>query len=109
MLIRKKIIATNTKLVENQNTLLEQYKILGSELERRMSELEDQKEKIETLKRQHDELTEQLKQGVADEMTLLRVQMREHRENIEKAADMTDEQLMVWIDSKMEETRLFTD
>lgn len=105
----KKIIATNTKLVENQNSLLEQYKILGSELERRMSELEEQKEKIEILKRQHDELAEQLKQGVADEMTLLRVQMREHRENIEKAADMTDEQLMVWIDSKMEETHLFTD
>ena len=105
----KRIIATNTKLVENQNTLLEQYKIQSSELERRLNELEEQKEKIETLKRQHDELVKQLMQGVADEMTLLRMQTREHRENIEKAADMTDEQLMVWIDSKMEETHLFTD
>lgn len=105
----KKIIAANTKLVENQNTLLEQNKIQGSELEKRLDELEEQKEKIESLQRQQDELTEQLMQGVADEMTLLRVQTREHRENIEKTADMTDEQLMIWIDCKMEETRLFTD
>ena len=105
----KKIIAANTKLVENQNTLLEQNKIQGSELEKRLDELEEQKEKIESLQRQKDELAEQLMQGVADEMTLLRVQTCEHRENIEKTADMTDEQLMVWIDCKMKETRLFKD
>ena len=33
----KKIISTNTKLVENQNTLLEQNKMQGTELEKRMS------------------------------------------------------------------------
>ena len=37
----KKIISTNTKLVETQNTLLEQNKIQGSELEKQMSELEE--------------------------------------------------------------------
>ena len=119
----KKIISTNTKLVENQNTLLEQNKIQGNELQRRMTELEEQnskleeqqkeleeqKEMIEALQRQQDELSEQLRHNTLDEVTLLREQTRQHREQIELTADMTDEELMGWIDQKMDETRLFTD
>lgn len=119
----KKIISTNTKLVENQNTLLEQNKVQGSELEKRMneleeqntkleeqkSELEEQKEMIEALQRQQEELALKLKHSTPDEVMLLREQTRQHREQIELTADMTDEELMEWIDQKMDETRLFTD
>lgn len=108
---------------KNQNTLLELNKIQGSELEQRMRELEEknsvleeqkrvleeQKEIIETLQRQQLELAEQLRHSTLDEVTRLREQTRQHREHIEQTADMTDEELMVWIDQKMEETRLFTD
>lgn len=112
----KKIISTNKKLVENQNTLLEQNKMQGSELEKRMSELEEQKseleeqkEMIETLQRQQEELAAQLKLSANDEVVQLREQTRQHREHIEQTADMTDEELMAWIDQQMDETRLFTD
>ena len=112
----KKIISTNTKLVENQNTLVEQNKIQGRELAKRMSELEEkkgelevQKETIEALQRQQEELAERLKHAKMDEVTLLREQTRQHREYIELTADMTDEELMAWLDQNMDETRLFTD
>ena len=112
----KKIISTNTKLVENQNTLLEQNKIQGGELERRMSELEEQKSKfeeqkemIESLQRQQEELAAQLKHSAMDEVMQLREQTRRHREHIELTADMTDDELMEWVDQQMDETRLFTD
>ena len=62
---------------------------------------------IETLQRQQEELAEQLKHSVVDEVTLLREQTRQHRKHIELTADMTDEELMAWIDQQMEETLLF--
>ena len=119
----KKIITANTKLVENQNTLLELNKMQGSELEQRMSELEEknsileeqksaleeQREMIETLQRQQEELAEQLKHRAFDEVTRLREQTRQHREHLEQTVDMTDDELLVWIDWKMDETHLFTD
>jgi AraC-like DNA-binding protein len=105
----KKIISTNTNLVETQNILLEQNKKQGSELEKRLSELEEQKGIIETLQRQQEELAEQLKHSAIDEVSLLREQIRHHREHIEQTTDMSDEELMAWIDKKMDETRLFTD
>lgn len=105
----KKIISTNTKLLENQNTLLEENKIQRSELEEQRSELEKQKVMIETLQRQQEELAEQLRLSTMDEVTLLREQTHQHRENIIQTADMSDEELMAWIDQKMDETRLFTD
>lgn len=98
----KKIISANTILVENQNTLLEQNK-------KQSSELEEQKEQIEALKRHQEELEEQLKHGTLDEVMLLREQTRQHREHIELTADMSDEELMGWVDQMMDETRLFTD
>jgi AraC-like DNA-binding protein len=105
----KKIISANTKLVENQNTLLEQNKMQGSELEKRKSELEEQKEMIRSLQQQQEELTAQLKHRTMDEVTQLREQTRQRREQIEQTADMTDGELMGWIDQQMDETRLFTD
>ena len=105
----KKIISANTRLVENQNTLLEQNKMQGSELEKRMSELEEQKEMIRSLQQQQEELTAQLKHRRMDEVTQLREQTRQRREQIEQTADMTDGELMGWIDQQMDETRLFTD
>ena len=105
----KKIITTNIKLLENQNTLLEENKIQRSELEEQRSKLEEQKEMIETLQRQQEELAEQLRLSTMDEVTLLREQTHQHRENIIQTADMSDEVLMAWIDQKMDETRLFTD
>lgn len=105
----KKIISTNIKLLENQNTLLEENKIQRSELEEQKRELEEQKEMIETLQRQQEELAEQLRHSTMDEVTLLREQTHQHRENIIQTADMSDEELMTWIDQKMDETRLFTD
>ena len=77
----KKLIDANTKLVDNQNMLLEQNKMLA----------------------------ERLKHSTLDEVTLLREQTRQHREHIKLTAEMTDEELIAWIDQKMEETRLFTD
>ena len=112
----KKIISTNSKLVENHNALLERNKKQGDELQKRMSELEEQKSEleeqkgmIEALQRQQEELVEQLKHSTMDEVMVLRKQTHQYREYIEQNADMTDEELMMWIDQKMDETRLFTD
>jgi len=79
----KKIISANTKLVENQNTLLERNEVLT--------------EKLQALPK------------VNDEVAKLREQTQHHREHIMRTADMTDEELLAWIDEQMEETRLFTD
>ena len=88
----KKMISTNTKLVENQNTLLEQNKQQENELEKRINELE-----------------EQLKQHIEDEVTLLQEQTRQHRERIELTADMNDDELIAWLDQEMDERQLYTD
>ena len=86
----KKMGSTNTKLVENQNTLLEQNEQRESELVKRI-----------------DDLEEQLKQHI--EVTLLQDQTRPHRERIELTADMSDEELMAWMDDEMDERLLYTD
>ena len=86
----KKMVSTNTKLVENQNTLLEQNEQRESELVKRI-----------------DDLEEQLKQHI--EVTLLQEQTRPHRERIELTADMSDEELMTWMDYEMDERLLYTD
>lgn len=119
----KKIISINAKLVESQNTLFEQNRAQGGELQKRMNELEEQnsilkeqqneldeqKKMIATLLRRQEELAEQLKHSTPDEVMLLREQTRQHREYIELTVDMTDEELMEWVDQKMDETSLFTD
>ena len=119
----KKIIDTNTRLVENQYLLVELNRQQGSELEKRMTELEEQSSRlkqqksalaeqkgmIETLQRQQEELAEQLKHAIPDEVMQLQQQIQGHREQLELTADMTDDELMLWIDAQMDETRLFTD
>lgn len=91
----KKIISANAKLVENLNALLDQNKRHD----------DDKKE----LKHHINELEKQLKQKNDEEVTLLRKQTHQYRKNIELTADMSDEDLMAWIDQKMDETHLYTD
>lgn len=88
----KNMISTNKKLVENQNTLLEQNTEHKIALEKRI-----------------DELEEQLKHHTLNEVMLLQEQTRQHREHIELTANMSDEELMAWIDQEMEERPLYTD
>lgn len=88
----KSMISTNKKLVENQNTLLEQNTQHEIALEKRI-----------------DELEEQLKHPPMDEVELLQSQTRQRREHIELTADMNDGELMAWIDQEMDERQLYTD
>lgn len=88
----KKIIDTNSKLVENQNAILEQNKVQENELEKRINQLE-----------------EQLKHSDVDEVMLLQKQTYQHREHIEMTANMNDEELMAWVDQEMDERQLYTD
>lgn len=88
----KSLVSTNKKLVENQNTLLEQNMQHELALEKRI-----------------DELEEQLKRHPMDEVSLLQEQASQHREHIVLTANMSDEELMAWIDQEMEEKRLYTD
>jgi AraC-like DNA-binding protein len=91
----KKIIGTNSKLVQNQNMLVEQNKQQGRE--------------IEALQKQQEELAEKLKHAIPDKEMQLRQQIQEHREHIERIADMTDDELLAWVDLQMEEKKLYTD
>lgn len=91
----KKIIGTNSKLVQNQNMLVEQNKQQGRE--------------IEALQKQQEELAEKLKHAIPDKEMQLRQQIQKHREHIERTADMTDDELLAWVDLQMEEKKLYTD
>ena len=88
----KNMVSINTLLVENQNALMEQNRIQNDEFRRRINELE-----------------EQLKKHIEDEVTLLREETRQQREQIELTANMGDEELLDWINQKMDETRIYTD
>lgn len=88
----RKIISANAKLVEDQNTLIEQHKNDETELKNRISELE-----------------EELRFQTGDKVTQLREQTRQYRENIELTTNISDEDLMTWLDQKMDETHLYTD
>ena len=88
----RKIISANAKLVEDQNTLVEQHKNDETELKNRISELE-----------------EELRFQMGDKVTQLREQTRQYRENIELTTNISDEDLMTWLDQKMDETHLYTD
>ena len=102
----KKIISANTKLVENQNTLLEQNKMLAEKLQ----ESEARNDSAEREKLQGGAAAgAQAQPKDKDKVTILREQTQQHREHIRQTADMTDEELLAWIDEQMEKTRLFTD
>ena len=95
-----KIIDVNVKLAESQNTLLTQNKTQTDLLEK----LEEQ---TVSQQRELDELYKRL-EGQQDKMTELRQQTREHRQHIKATQNMNDEELMAWIDERMDETRLYT-
>lgn len=88
----RKIISANAKLVEDQNTLIEQHKNDETELKNRISELE-----------------EELRFQTGDKVTQLREQTRQYREDIELTTNISDEDLMTWLDQKMDKTHLYTD
>lgn len=91
----QKLFSINSRLVANQNTLLDRNK----------QHEDDEKE----LKSQINELEEERKLQTGDKVTQLREQTRQYRENIELTASITDEDLMTWLDQKMDETQLYTD
>lgn len=91
----KKLFSINSRLVENQNTLLDQNK-----------QHEDDKKE---LKNKICELEKELKLQTGDKVTQLQEQTRQYRENIELTTNISDENLMAWLDQKMDETRLYTD
>ena len=91
----KKMLSSNSRLVDSQNALLEQNK-------------QQERDKTE-LKKRINALEQELKCQTGDEVAQLREQTREYRENLELTADMGDDDLMAWIDQKMDEMRLYTD
>lgn len=95
----KKIISANTMLVENQNTLLVQNKMLTEQLQESKEALEIAKPHAQT-----DHASQE-----TEEVTMLREQTHQYCEYIRQTADMNDEDLLGWIDWKMEQTHLFTD
>lgn len=95
-----KIIDVNVKLAESQHTLLTQNKTQTDLLEK----LEEQ---TISQQRELDDLYKRLK-GQQDKVADLRRQTRGHCQQIKATQDMNDEELMNWIDMRMDETRLYT-
>ena len=95
-----KIIDVNVKLAESQHTLLTQNKTQTDLLEK----LEEQ---TISQQRELDELYKRLK-GQQDKVADLRRQTRGHFQQIKATQDKNDEELMHWIDMRMDETRLYT-
>ena len=95
-----KIIDVNVKLAESQHTLLTQNKTQTDLLEK----LEEQ---TISQQRELDELYKRLK-GQQDKVADLRQKTRGHCQQIKATQDMNDEELMNWIDMRMDETRLYT-
>ena len=95
-----KIIDVNVKLAESQHTLLTQNKTQTDLLEK----LEEQ---TISQQRELDDLYKRLK-GQQDKVADLRRQTRGHFQQIKATQDMNDEELMHWIDMRMDETRLYT-
>ena len=95
-----KIIDVNVKLAESQHTLLTQNKTQTDLLEK----LEEQ---TISQQRELDDLYKRLK-GQQDKVADLRQQTRGHCQQIKTTQDMNDEELMHWIDMRMDETRLYT-
>ncbi len=117
----KKIIDVNNKLAESQNALLNQNKTQTDLLEKleeqtvsqqkeladRQRSLEDKQKELADQQRELDELYKRL-EGQQDKVTELRHQTREHRRHIKATQDMNDDELMGWLDERMDETRLYT-
>lgn len=81
----KQIIGTNSDLVEQHNTLLEKNRS-------QQDELEEQQEKIESLQKQQEEMAAMMREKAKDEVTLLRQQTQERRNDLLRTAEMSDEE-----------------
>ncbi len=119
-----KIIDVNAKLAESQNTLLAQNKMQTDRLERleeqavsqqkkladRQRTLADQQKELDDQQRELDELHKRLEDLSAPQDILMNLhrQTRKRRQEIKATQDMTDDELMEWVDGRMDETRLFT-
>ena len=104
----QKVIDANEALVEKHNALLERNLLQEGELEEQKLALEEQRGLIDGLRRQQEVLAAQIRNDAVDELTRLQQLTRGHREHIELTADMTDEQLMEYVDVQMEATRMYT-
>lgn len=116
-----KIIDVNVKLAESQNILLTQNKTqtdmiekleeqtvsLQRELAERQRTLADKQKELDDQQRETDELYKRL-EGQQDKVTELRQQTLGSRQQIKATQDMNDEDLMAWVDGRMDEIRLFT-
>lgn len=109
-----KIIDANVKLAEIQNTLLSQNKtqtVLLEKLEEQTAcqqrTLTDKQKVLDDQQRELDELYKRLEEQ-QDKVTGLRQQTRGYRQLIKATQDMNDEELMAWLDERMDETRLYT-
>ena len=109
-----KIIDANVKLAKIQNTLLSQNKtqtVLLEKLEEQTASqqrtLTDKQKVLDEQQGELDELYKRLK-GQQDKVADLRQQTRGHCQQIKATQDMNDEELMHWIDMRMDETRLYT-
>jgi AraC-like DNA-binding protein len=109
-----KIIDANVKLAEIQNTLLSQNKtqtVLLEKLEEQTASqqrtLTDKQKVLDDQQRELDELYKRLEEQ-QDKVTELRQQTRGYRQLIKATQDMNDEELMAWIDERMDEARLYT-
>lgn len=109
-----KIIDANVKLAEIQNTLLSQNKtqtVLLEKLEEQTASqqrtLTDKQKVLDEQQGELDELYKRLEEQ-QDKVTELRQQTRGYRQLIKATQDMNDEELMAWLDERMDETRLYT-
>jgi len=113
-----KFISANTLLVKNQNALLEQNKALTEELQESREALKKASQKenstnAATVQELNGNCINPVKREleqpqVKDEVAMLREQTQRHRENIRQTANMSDEELLEWLDGQMENTRIFT-
>ena len=94
-----KLIDVNMKLAESQRTLLSQNKTQTDLLEKLDEQNVSQRQEL-------DELCKRLS-GQQDKVTELFLQAHEHRQKIKTTQDMTDEELMAWLDERMDDTRLY--
>ena len=109
-----KIIDANVKLAKIQNTLLSQNKtqtVLLEKLEEQTASqqrtLTDKQKVLDDQQWELDELYKRLEEQ-QDKVTGLRQQTRGYRQLIKATQDMNDEELMAWLDERMDETRLYT-
>ena len=105
-----KIIDVNVKLAESQHTLLTQNKTQTDLLQKLEEQAASQHRELDIQQRELEELHKRL-EGLAssqDKVNELQQQTHVHRQKIKATQDMTDEELMAWLDERMDETRLYT-